>query len=582
MIENTTTRVGRRLTATTLCSVLVLNAAMYGCAGAPDGTGAPADEGSNGSGSGSARTLTPKAAGADASATVSADASTAALQPKATRLGLKDLTSRLSSDIKGKVYETKFERLANELLAREAATQAGFFAVLEKAFGASFNHDKAESIRQQILKGDFSWAPQVRIVDDEELNGMLGAYSAKSGTVYLSRSVPSKLERTFIYIEELGHHLDTLLNQSDAPGDEGALFRVALTGEAVPADMIAMMRADNHAGTIMVDGVAVHVEFLFGIDWFSDALGAAWNGLKSGANYVWKGATTAGGAIKTAATKSWDGAKTLSGWIAKGADIAANKFVEALNRDFWAAYQTVNGAANVLITAGYGTLEGMKVITQGLSEIAKGNLLDGTANIFTGLAKLAVEMPLDTLSTAVLDSIGVLQTALFLEPIGRYLTQAETDAVTWVFGSQWWVPLIRIKEGFAGIFSASPRPFTNQFNIYLKDYAAVLSLVIHESTHVWQFANGGGDYKLQSLYEQYVKGKAYNWEPSVNNGTQWERLGVEQQASFVEAAYISGCYDGANYDFGIQDFKKCVINLVDRTAYFNGVDDKIWSGTGAP
>jgi hypothetical protein len=373
-----------------------------------------------------------------------------------------------------------------------------------------------------------------------------------------------------------------LLNQSDSPGDEGALFRVALTGEAMSADLMSLLRSDNHVGTIIVNGVAVDVEFFSIGGFLSGLVSGAWNGIKTGAGYVWKGATTASSAIKTAASKSWDGAKTLSGWIAKGADIAADKFVEALNRDFWAAYQTVNGAANVLITAGYGTIEGMKVISQGLSEIAQGNLLDGTANIFTGLAKLAVEMPLDTVSTAALDAIGVLQTALFLEPIGRYLTQAETDTVTWVFGSQWWVPLIRIKEGFAGIFSANPRPFTNQFNIYLKDYAAVASLVVHESTHVWQFANGGGDYKLQSLYQQYVKGQAYNWEPSVNNGTPWERLGVEMQASFVEAAFTSNCYDGANYDFGIQDFKRCLINNVDRTSYFNGVDDKIWSGYGAP
>lgn len=590
MQETTTQKAGRKLTAAGLCSIMVINAAMYGCAAAPDGAGGPSPGGSDASEPSavppraqaaltSSEDAASPAATAAARLGVGAGASLAVVKP----LALEDLKSRFVADSKGQTYETKFEALANQLLLREAQSKENFESVLEKAFGANYDHAKAESIRQQILKGDYSWAPKVRIVDDATLNGMHGAYSAKSGTVYLSRSVPSKFERTFIYIEELGHHLDTLLNSSDAPGDEGALFRVALTKEAVPTDMISMMKADNHIGSILIDGQAVDVEFLWGLDWLIGAADAAWNGLKSGANYIWKGATTAGGAIKTAATKTWDGATTLSGWIAKGADKAADAFVGSLQRDFWAAYQTVNGAANVLITAGYGTLEGMKVVSQGLSELAKGNLVDGTAAIFTGLAKLAVEMPLDTLTTAVMDGIGVLQTALFLEPVGRYLTQHETDMLTWVFGGQWWLPYIRIKEGFAGLFSAiSDRPFTNQFNIYLKNYSASDTLVVHESTHVWQFANGGGDYKLESLYQQYISGQGYNWEPSVNSGVQWEGLGVEQQASFVEAAYLNHCYDYANYDFNVWAFTSCYINGVDRTGYFNSVDQKIWGGVGAP
>ena len=581
MMEMTTNvSVGRRLTASAMCSLIVLNAAMYGCASAPDNGGGP-----NPAGDGADASVTaPRALAAQnaASAAHGADKGVGPVTSAVKGLGLDDLKSQLVTDLKGNVYESKFERLANELLVREAQSKEGFGAILEKAFGAGYDHEKAETIRQLILKGDFSWAPKVRIVADELLNGMRGAYSAKSGTVFVSKSVPSKLERTFIYIEELGHHLDTLLNTSDAPGDEGALFRIALTGEAVGQDMISLIRADNHVGSIMIDGQAIDVEFLWGLDWLVDAAGAAWNGIKTGAGYVWKGATTAGGAIKTAASKTWDGATTLSGWIKNGAEVAANKFVESLKRDFWAAYQTVNGAANVIITAGYGTIEGMKVVAQGMTELSKGNFVDGTALVFTGLAKLTVEVPLDTVSTAVMDSIGILQTALFLEPIGRYLTQAETDVLTWVFGGQWWLPYIRIKEGFAGIFSANPRPFTNQFNIYLKSYAPVTSLIVHESTHVWQYANGGGDYKLQSLYQQYVSKVGYIWEPAVNNGTQWEGLGVEQQASFVEAAYVSGCYDFDNYDFSAWAFKKCTIAGTDRIAFFNSVDQKIWGGVGAP
>jgi hypothetical protein len=565
--------VGRQLTACGLCSMTLLNTVMYGCSGAPDET---ADS----------QVIEATETNRDATGAPSADRSDAAAAPvKAVPkpLSLDQLPSRLAVDLKGMTYETKFEGLAQQLLVKEAGDQQHFSAMLEQAFGAGYDRAKAEAIRQQILRGDFTWAPKVRIVGDESLAGARGAYDAKTGTVYLSSSIPSKFERTFVYIEELGHHLDTLLNTADAPGDEGALFRLALTRQAVEKQMIERIRTDNHVGTMMVDGQSVEVELLWGIDWIIGVGSAAWNGLKTGAGYVWKGATTAGGALKTAASKTWDGATTLSGWVAQGADAAADAFVNNLQRDFWAAYQTVNGAANTLLAAGYGTLEGMKVVQEGLVELTKGNFVDGTAAIFTGLAKLAVEMPLDTLATASLEAISALQTALYLEPVGRPLNQHETDVLSWVFGGQWWLSSIRIKEGFAGLYTAiSDRPFTSQFNIYLKDYPATDGLMVHETTHVWQWVNGGGDYKLESLYQQYVSGAGYNWEPAVNAGISWAGLGVEQQASFVEAAYMNNCYDGANYNFSIWAFNWCAINGVDRTGYFNSVDQSIWAGTGAP
>jgi hypothetical protein len=565
--------VGRQLTACGLCGMTLLNTVMYGCSGAPDETG-------------DSQVIETAEIDGDASTARTSDSSDVAAAPaKAAlkHLSLDQLPSRLAIDLKGIAYETKFEELAQQLLVQEASDEQHFGTMLEQAFGASYDRAKAEAIRQQILGGDFSWAPKVRIVGEESLAGSRGAYEAKSGTVYLSSSIPSKFERTFVYLEELGHHLDTLLNTADAPGDEGALFRIALTRQAVEKQMLDLMRADNHAGAMVIDGQSIEVEFLWGVDWIIGIGSATWNGLKTGAGYVWKGATTAGGALKTAASKTWDGATTLSGWVAKGADVAADAFVANLKRDFWAAYQTVNGAANTLLAAGYGTLEGMKVVQQGLIELTKGNLVDGTAAIFTGLAKLAVEMPLDTLATATLEAISVLQTALYLEPVGRPLNQHENDVLSWVFGGQWWLSSIRIKEGFAGLYTAiSDRPFTSQFNIYLKDYPATDGLMVHETTHVWQWVNGGGDYKLESLYQQYISGVGYNWEPSVNAGTPWAGLGVEQQASFVEAAYMNNCYDGPNYNFSIWAFNWCAINGVDRTAYFNSVDQSLWAGAGAP
>lgn len=492
---------------------------------------------------------------------------------------LGSLQSALTTDLKGRSYESKFEKLAHQLLRKRAQNKDEFEKILEGAYGAGYDHAKGEALRLKMARGDFSWAPRVQLATSQTLAGHLGAYAASTQTVYLDEAVPNQLVRAFIYIEEIGHHLDTLLNKTDAPGDEGTLFRFGIVGEKFPEEVMARVRTGNDHGTLVIDGKEVEVEFLFG--WLTDFLSWTWSGIKTTGGWVWKGATTAGGAIKVAATKSWDGASVLKGWIATGAEFAADKYVELCQRSFWTVYQETQTLVNSLVVAGYGTYEGVKVMTDGVVEISKGNFVDGSGAIFVGLAKLAVEMPLDTVSSEVVESLSNLQTLIFLEPVGRYLDSAEKAYLSWVFwGGGWWLDLIRVKEGFAGIWSINPRPFTVEETIYLKNWpsdqglsaAEREALMVHETTHVWQFIHGGGDYKLKSLYYQ-AKGNAYNWDGPVNGGTQWSGLNPEQQASFVESAYQSNCYAFNGV---------CNISGVNRLPFFQTVDDQIVAGQGAP
>lgn len=314
-----------------------------------------------------------------------------------------------------------------------------------------------------------------------------------------------------------------------------------------------------------------------------------WSGIKSGAGWAWKGAKTASSALRTAASKSWKGAQMLGAWIEKGAEWSADQFVEACRRNLKATYQQVNARVNSLVIMGYGTLESVKIVKEGLEELAKGNLVDGTTALYVGLAKFSHEMPLDVLSSEALETLSALQTALFLEPEGRFLTAEEKSYLAWVFwGGEWWLNLIRVKEGFSGLWSLNPRPFTVETTIYLKNWpsekhlapAQREALMVHETTHVWQYIHGGGDYKLASLYYQATQGDdAYTWEPAVNMGHAWGSLNPEQQANFVERAYESGCY--ANY------YNTCFINdrygtPLDRDTFFRSVDNQIINGQGAP
>ena len=70
------------------------------------------------------------------------------------------------------------------------------------------------------------------------------------------------------------------------------------------------------------------------------------------------------------------------------------------------------------------------------------------------------------------ETLSNLQTALFLEPVGRFLTDHEKDYLSTVFGHAWWLDLVRVKEG-CGVLSKNlwclhPAPFTLETTIYLQ------------------------------------------------------------------------------------------------------------------
>jgi hypothetical protein len=265
-------------------------------------------------------------------------------------------------------------------------------------------------------------------------------------------------------------------------------------------------------------------------------------------------------------------------WVYEHADVAADKFVEACARQGVAFYQTALNGANMVYAATKGTWEGAKLIYEAGNQLRQGNFKDAGAALVIGLAKLSVEMPLDVALGSILESVSVLQSALFLEPIGRTLRNDERAFLSQVFGdSPWWFNVIRVKEGFAGLFSISGRPFTLESTIYLKNTTYSAQRMVHETTHVWQWIHGGGDYKLASIHEQIEHGQAaYDFEPALDAGKTWPNLGVEQQANFVDEAFAAPaeCFAYPN--------SACKVSSRDRTAVFLETRDALRSGRGAP
>ena len=166
-------------------------------------------------------------------------------------------------------------------LTQLASDPKAFHEAMEKIFGENYDQGKAETIRQQVMEGDFSWMPEIRVVDESVLQDQsgtqgpgqaLGAYSKDNDTIYISKQLlesdPEKAAQ--ILTEEVGHALDARLNTSDAAGDEGDIFARIVGGEEISDAELSALQAENDSGTIIVDGKEVEVEY----GWLSKAFKA--------------------------------------------------------------------------------------------------------------------------------------------------------------------------------------------------------------------------------------------------------------------------------------------------------------------
>ena len=60
--------------------------------------------------------------------------------------------------------------------ADSAQNRDEFHALMKKTFGEQYNVSKAETIRQQTLKGDFGWMPKITLVNGEQLADIVDPY----------------------------------------------------------------------------------------------------------------------------------------------------------------------------------------------------------------------------------------------------------------------------------------------------------------------------------------------------------------------------------------------------------------------
>ena len=134
---------------------------------------------------------------------------------------------------------------------------------LSVAFGDTFDSEAGISLLRSLLED--SKIPQIEIRSAVEIDNAKAAYSFDTNTIYFSEEFilnnanePAKIAG--VYLEEVGHYLDSEANIADAPGDEGAIFSSLVRGEELSPEELTILQAEDDTATINLDGTEIAVE----------------------------------------------------------------------------------------------------------------------------------------------------------------------------------------------------------------------------------------------------------------------------------------------------------------------------------
>ncbi len=305
---------------------------------------------------------------------------------------------------------------------------------------------------------------------------------------------------------------------------------------------------------ITVHGKKIEVEF--------------WNPFKAIGKAIKKAAKKIGKAIvdtgKSISTRIGDITKSIAQGIFR--------YTKNISLGAW------NTAVGIVKNVG----EGLGNIVDGAGEILQGKFKNGFKNIAKGIFKVVVQTPVDALLMGAGSTVSAIQSLTGIEPVGRKLNDHEIEKLKPIFGNSIDYSAVRIKTGFAGVFSIGSRPFVMGNTIYMKNEKfqsdSDFKLLVHEMTHVWQHQNGGTDYMSEALWSQHF-GKGYGWDASIPQ-TPWNKLEPEQQAAFLEAAYDSGFLDPTQPNY--MQFFYAVQDDPQLTKYALDVLKQLHNGAGAP
>ena len=167
--------------------------------------------------------------------------------------------------------DNSFDGLTGEAMdiVKEQLTQfakvPNFVEKMNLAFGESWDTQAANSLTQDWLNGDFSLIPPVKFVSSAEIAGANAAFAQATNTIYLSQKFlrengTNSQAVAELLLEEIGHSIDSKINVTDSPGDEGAIFAGIMQGQELSLETLTKLKSENDQVAVTIDGQSLIIE----------------------------------------------------------------------------------------------------------------------------------------------------------------------------------------------------------------------------------------------------------------------------------------------------------------------------------
>ena len=167
------------------------------------------------------------------------------------------------------------------LLLQEWSSSGRLTAAAQEALLLNGEPDALTELTDQWAAGVFSALPPVVLLSSSAINGALGAYALSTGTIYINAdwlAVASNEQVVAVLTEELGHHLDGVLNAVDTPGDEGEMLSWILNRGRTTS--IASLTQENQINTGLINVAGSKVDAEYASDPNTDTVLPVANGLQ--------------------------------------------------------------------------------------------------------------------------------------------------------------------------------------------------------------------------------------------------------------------------------------------------------------
>ena len=182
------------------------------------------------------------------------------------------MASALTTDSNTSLQDSSVDLLTGQAMSEvyedlsKFAAGPDFVAKMNLAFGENWDAAGGKALAEGWFQGDFSEIPPVKIVSSAEIGGANGAFATATDTIYLSKeflagNAANPGAVADVLLEEIGHSIDSRLNVTDSPGDEGAIFAAVVQGKELSQGELQGLKSKDDSGIATIDGTILSVEY---------------------------------------------------------------------------------------------------------------------------------------------------------------------------------------------------------------------------------------------------------------------------------------------------------------------------------